>query len=207
MVLNQVEFLLMNNPIRRLIQRYYDFSRMGLGTKHFSGKSILEIGCGSGYGTKLVLKKCQPEFIHAIDLDERMIVLARERISHPKINFQVMDASKLDFPDNTFDAIVDFGIIHHIPNWQDCISEIGRVLKPGGTIHLEELSAESFQNLPGKVWKSLLSHPYNEMFSSVQLIESLKDHSFNILKAKSFNPVGMLRHFNVTAALQNWSHR
>jgi ubiquinone/menaquinone biosynthesis C-methylase UbiE len=55
-----------------------------------------------------------------------------------------MDASKLDFPDNHFDAVFDFGIIHHIPNWKDCIQELKRVLKPNGEVILEELSIDTF---------------------------------------------------------------
>jgi ubiquinone/menaquinone biosynthesis C-methylase UbiE len=55
-----------------------------------------------------------------------------------------MDASKLDFPDGHFDAVFDFGIIHHIPNWKDCIQELKRVLKPNGEVILEELSIDTF---------------------------------------------------------------
>ena len=92
----------------------------------------LEIGCGNGHGTRLIKKYFGPRLIDAVDLDEKMIEIAIRTNDDPSIHYKVMDASKLSFPDNAFDAIFDFGIIHHIPNWRDCISEMNRVLKNGG---------------------------------------------------------------------------
>ena len=62
-----------------------------------------------------------PEKIVATDLDETMIELARKDNDDNRIDFVVMDASRLEFPDNYFDAVFDFGIIHHIPNWQSSL--------------------------------------------------------------------------------------
>ena len=81
-------------------------------------------------------------------------------------SFEVVDASKLDFPDESFDAIFDFGIIHHIPNWKNCIGELRRVLKDGGKLILEALSIDTFSGFPGRLYKSLLTHPYDQMFST-----------------------------------------
>ena len=81
-------------------------------------------------------------------------------------SFQVVDASKLDFPDESFDAIFDFGIIHHIPNWKNCIGKLRRVLKDGGKLILEALSIDTFSGSPGRLYKSLLTHPYDQMFST-----------------------------------------
>lgn len=56
----------------------------------------------------------------AINLDEKMIRIACRKNRDPSIQYHVMDASALGFADRTFDAIIDFGIIHHVPNWKDC---------------------------------------------------------------------------------------
>ena len=87
-----------------------------------------------------------------IDLDEKMIKKALKR-DIQNATFDVMDASKLDFIDDQFNAVFDFGIIHHIPNWKECILELKRVLKNGGEIILEELSIDL--NLIELLWPRL----------------------------------------------------
>lgn len=72
-----------------------------------------------------------------------MIERAKRRVKVPHIAFEVGDASNLMFEDASFDAIFDFGIIHHIPNWQDSLKELHRLLKPGGQLILEDLSIDT----------------------------------------------------------------
>ncbi len=199
MKLNRFEFFLMNNPVRRYIQENYELPVLMdmLQPNQFS--SVLEIGCGSGNGTRLIRKYFNPRQISAVDLDEKMIRVARESNQDRSVNFQVMDASSLDFPDNSFDAVFDFGIIHHIPNWKDCILELRRVLKNDGKLILEELSIDTFSGFPGRIWKTLLDHPYEEMFSTEEFVSSLKNAGFRIDGFKEFNPLGMIRHFSLVA--------
>ncbi|MFQ6083608.1 MAG: class I SAM-dependent methyltransferase [Candidatus Aminicenantia bacterium] len=56
---------------------------------------------------------------------------------------KVADATDLPFSENSFDAVFAFGILHHIENWQKAISEIYRVLKPGGYFSFEEFFFKS----------------------------------------------------------------
>jgi ubiquinone/menaquinone biosynthesis C-methylase UbiE len=185
MKLNRLEFYLMNNPIRSYVQEKYEFPLLlnMLSAKSFD--SVLEIGCGSGNGTRLIKKYFNPKQITAIDLDEKMIQLAQVKIQDENISFRVMDAVKLDFPDNSFDAVFDFGIIHHIPNWRICINELRRVLKFNGKLILEELSIESFTGVPGSFYKSLLAHPYDQMYSIEKFLTQLEKANFKINHIKS----------------------
>jgi ubiquinone/menaquinone biosynthesis C-methylase UbiE len=166
---------------------------------------VLEIGCGNGDGTKLIKKYFSPKLIDAVDLDERMIEIAKRRNNDSSIHYEVMDASRLSFPDNAFDAVFDFGIIHHIPNWRDCISEVNRVLKTGGEAILEELSTDSFQTLPGRVWKTLLDHPYDRMFSTTEFVESLSAGGFTVEGFRESYPLWLFKHFSIVARKQNAS--
>lgn len=186
--MNNIEFFLMNNPIRGFIQDKLEVRRLRELSNLPGGLTILEIGCGNGRGTKLIKKYFAPARIEAIDLDPKMIDLARRSPMGPYAKFQVGDAAKLNFSDNTFDAVIDFGIIHHIPNWRDCLKELYRVAKPGGQLILEDLSIETFSTPFGKFLRTILVHPYQDMFTQAEFVDELKTLGFRIKVEKSYYP-------------------
>jgi ubiquinone/menaquinone biosynthesis C-methylase UbiE len=202
MKLNNLEFFLVNSPIRAYIQEKYELPILMnmLTSKTFD--SVLEIGCGNGNGTKLIKKYFDPIHITAIDLDEKMIQIAKRTVRDETTTFQVMDASKLYFPNDSFDAIFDFGIIHHVPNWKDCIEELRRVLKKDGKLILVEFSLDTFSGFPGRVFKSLLTHPYEQMFSTEEFVRHLENVEFKINGFKKSNPFKMIPHFSLVASVQ-----
>ncbi len=201
MLLNKVEFFLMNSAIRAFVQEKYEMPILVKLSRNKNVQSALEIGCGCGNGTRLIKKYFNPEKIAAIDLDKRMIETAKKKIDDKSVEFMVMDAVNLEFPENSFDIIFDFGIIHHIPNWWDCIGELKRVLKNKGEILLEELSIESFKGFPGILWKSILTHPYKDMFTLNEFEECLKENGFTDINKKKSNPLGILKHISLAAIL------
>ena len=138
--LGRFEFLMMNNPVRRWLQRRVEFAafkrflrRRGIDP---TGKVIMDAGCGSGYGAALILRDLKPARLIAFDLMPAQIALARRR--RLGIDFSVGDATRMEQPDATCDAVFDFGILHHIPAWRQALSEAARVLKPGGVLLAEE---------------------------------------------------------------------
>jgi len=186
MKLNKLEFLLMNNPLRKLLQKYVEIRRIRKYAHSFADKKILEIGCGSGYGSGLIKEYFSPRKIYATDLDKNMIAIAKKKQDRT-IYFSVMDATRLKFKDKTFDAIFDLGVIHHIPNWRDCLKELRRVLKPRGQIIIEDFSIETFSTLFGRILKVCLKHPYNSMYTEEKFIKYLKKIGFTIQVHKSFH--------------------
>lgn len=111
-----------------------------------------------------------------------------------------MDASKLRFADESFDAVFDFGIIHHIPNWRDCLRELSRVLKPGGRLILEDVSRESFARDIGLLWRVLSAHPYDDMYDRDEFRDFLCSLGMTIESWREANPLGLLRLFSLVAA-------
>jgi len=101
MKLNPFEFLIVNNPIRRFIQSQIEVKGF-LGVPNYvkNGK-VLEIGCGSGYGVKLINKYFHPKEIYGIDMDEKMIKLAKKN-KIPNTTFEVGDVTDLKLKDNSF---------------------------------------------------------------------------------------------------------
>ncbi|MCK4263620.1 MAG: methyltransferase domain-containing protein, partial [Candidatus Aminicenantes bacterium] len=103
------------------------------------------------------------------------------------------------YENNQFDAIFDFGIIHHIPNWKACLKELKRILKFGGELIIEDISIETFNTFSGKILKKLLKHPYDKMYNINEFIDYLKYLGFQISKYKIYHPLFLLKYFVVIA--------
>jgi 2-polyprenyl-3-methyl-5-hydroxy-6-metoxy-1,4-benzoquinol methylase len=97
-----------------------------------SGKKVLEIGCGAG-SIAQVLAEAGAD-LTAIDLTDKAIQLTKKRFDLLDISatIKLNDAEALDFPDNSFDFIWSWGVIHHSANTSQIVKEIHRVLKPNG---------------------------------------------------------------------------
>jgi len=96
------------------------------------GLKVLEIGCGLGTdGAQFA--KAGADYT-GIDLTDAAIELARKRFELFGLNgtFQVADAEKLHFPDESFDVVYSHGVLHHTPDINAAVREIHRVLRPGG---------------------------------------------------------------------------
>ena len=136
MKLSNVEFRAMQSLPRKLGQRFFEmpmFKRMGLNLRD---KDVLEIGCGSGYGAYL-LSALNPKSYIGLDVMEEQVQLAQK--NYPQFEFLIQDAEDLSrFPASSKDVVIIFGVLHHIPNWRKAIDEVVRVLKPGGSLFLEE---------------------------------------------------------------------
>ncbi|MBA3870285.1 MAG: class I SAM-dependent methyltransferase [Anaerolineae bacterium] len=89
---------------------------------------ILEVGVGTGR-IALPLAK-HVEAIYGLDLSRPMMLRLQAKQSDEPIYLVQGDASRLPYPDHTFDATVGVHILHLIPNWQGVLTELTRVLKP-----------------------------------------------------------------------------
>lgn len=163
MLLNRVEYALMNNPLRAAIQRHFEATRLLRMGGAMQGGAALEIGCGRGVGAGLVLDVFGADVVDAFDLDPSMVALATRRLAPfgSRARLWVGDATSMPVRDATYDAVFDFGIVHHIPRWRNAIAEIRRVLKPGGRFYGEEVLARFIQS---SVTRAFLEHPQDDRF-------------------------------------------
>ncbi len=180
MLLNRVEYLLMNNPIRAALQRHYEAPRLLRMGGALPGGHALEIGCGRGVGTELIFDLFGAEKVDAFDLDPRMVAQARRRLASrgDRVRLWVGDASDIGVPDVTYDAVFDFGIIHHVPDWRRVLREVWRVLKPGGTFYAEEVLAGFIHNPLVKV---LADHPLADRFDASGFVDGLRAAGFTVI--------------------------
>ncbi len=114
-------------PFRLFIQMY----RHVLKQADLKNKDVLEIGCGAGGGATFIARNYQPKSVTGIDLMPVNITAAEAR-SAPGLTFAVGDATSLQFPDNSFDVVVNIESSHSYSSVEKFFSEVKRVLKPGG---------------------------------------------------------------------------
>lgn len=96
------------------------------------GKRVLEIGCGLGTdGAQFARAGAS---YTGVDLTEAAVSLARRcfEVFDLPGEFRVADAENLGFADNSFDLVYSHGVLHHTPDTARAISEVHRVLRPGG---------------------------------------------------------------------------
>lgn len=100
--------------------------------KKYKGKKVLEIGCGMGCMAMNWAQ--QGATVSAVDLNPVAIEQTKKRfhLFNLQATIQEMDGRSLDFPDNYFDYVYSWGVLHHSPDLQRSIDEVLRVLKPGG---------------------------------------------------------------------------
>jgi ubiquinone/menaquinone biosynthesis C-methylase UbiE len=173
MLLNRIEYALMNNPVRAAIQRYFEARRLLRMGGPMRGGRALELGCGRGVGTELILDVFGADSVDAFDLDPRMAALAQRRLARrgSRVRVWVGDTSLISVPDASYDAVFDFGIIHHVPDWRCALSEVHRVLKPGGQFYSEEVLRRFILH---PVTRRLLEHPLSDRFDSAGFARELR---------------------------------
>ena len=123
--LGRFEFLAMNNPLRRWRWKYQEFplflKMLQMHEINLSGKVIMDMGCGSGFGTELIIKELKPSQVIAFDIMPEQIELAKKRGLN--VDFMVGDATAMNASDSSCDAFFDFGVLHHIPLWRKTLEE------------------------------------------------------------------------------------
>lgn len=95
-------------------------------------KKVLEVGSGRGGGAAYIAKYFSPESFIGMDYSPGMVRLAKRLHRASNLSFKRGDAKKLPFPDNHFDLVVNIESSHCYPNIGAFVSEVARVLKPGG---------------------------------------------------------------------------
>ena len=111
---------------------YAPWMKEAVGFDRFRDKRLLEIGFGTG--TDLLQFARAGALVTGVDLTPRSIEIARRRFAvyDQQGEFLIGDGENLSFPDASFDVVYSFGVLHHTPDTARAISEVHRVLRPGG---------------------------------------------------------------------------
>ena len=191
MKLNKFERWMVSSPLRRIGQ-YLVMQWFKTTVALKTGAAILEVGCGSGVGGKLIYESYQPAHLYLLDLDPAMIKKAARRINaknEKPITYCVGDAARLPIKDDALDAVFGFGFLHHVPAWREGLAEVARVLKHGGVYFMEEYYPSLYQNF---ITRHILVHPEKDRFKSQDLHQAFQNVNLTLTHVFELKRMGIL---------------
>ncbi|MFI5396490.1 MAG: class I SAM-dependent methyltransferase [Candidatus Binatia bacterium] len=150
---------------------------------------VLEIGCGVGTFTRRILDRGKPERLLSIDVSADAIEYCRATISHPALEFQCVDARRIQ---GEFDNIICMNVLEHIEDDQAALEHILSLLKPGATLFLL-VPAHRFLFTPFDVAGGHFRR-YTKKYMR-QLIRSVSNGSTFDLQQCYFNIIGAIGYF------------
>jgi ubiquinone/menaquinone biosynthesis C-methylase UbiE len=113
-----------------------------------AGQRLLDVGCGNG-AAAIHLATTLGLDVVGVDIDPDQISDATLAAANtPSVRFLVADATDLPFPDGQFDLVYTNKTTHHIPDWHQAITDMVRVLKPGGHLVYTDFVAPFGRRLP-----------------------------------------------------------
>jgi SAM-dependent methyltransferase len=114
--------------------------------------SILDLGCGTGFVSEVVLGINQPQKIEKLvlyDLSEDMVAVARKKFTSPQVQMEFMAGQKdwSTLSASRFDLVITNAVLHHIPDLEDFCAIVSQLLTPGGIfIAGHEPNASHYKN-------------------------------------------------------------
>ena len=163
--------------------------RVKMLTSHLkAGDKVLEIGCGTGYFTREIVKT--GALVTAIDISPELLDIAKQEITANNVQFMLDNAYELSFDDNAFDSVVGSSVLHHLEP-EKAIREFFRVLKPGGSFYFTEPNMMNPQialqkNIPA-LKRRLGDSPDETAFSRWPLKKLMARTGFTAIEIKPFD--------------------
>jgi ubiquinone/menaquinone biosynthesis C-methylase UbiE len=126
---------------RQLSARFVEFAGIA------DGEAIVDIGCGTGSLTGVLLESAGIKSVVGIDLADVYLESARQTIKDPRAVFKTGDATSLPFADKSFDRAFSLLVLQFVPDATKAVSEMRRVVRPGGVVAAAVW--DSFGGMPG----------------------------------------------------------
>ncbi len=151
------------------------------------GDYILDISAGTGLFAKYALEEGK-KFSKLVlnDVSSEMLEIAKKRFSeHPQVVFSSSPAESLNLKSKSFDSVICLNAFHHYEHQERALSEICRVLKPGGNVYMLDWNREGFFKIVNGLIKHIVKDPIHTL-SAKEMRERLLDKELNILNSKGW---------------------
>lgn len=146
---------------------------------HISYQSALDLGCGTGEMIKQIMQSDNHKELYGIDLSEEMLSVAKGKLPD-QVKLLLGDSESLPFPDNFFDVVYCNDSFHHYPAPQNVLSEVQRVLKPGGTF----LMGDCWQPYIGRMIMNFYMRHSKEgdvkIYSEAEMVSMLSEYFHDV---------------------------
>jgi ubiquinone/menaquinone biosynthesis C-methylase UbiE len=186
--IDTLDKIFVNSPLKRFMQKYFEMEIFKKFLKSYkiqiTNKTILEAGCGSGFGLHLIQKEFNPLSLYGFDILPEQVLKAKKRNLSAQIS--IGDVTSINYPAMKFDMVFIFTVLHHIPEYPKALKEISRVLKPGGYLLIDELNKrliDFFDKFLG------VKHPEKSRFKWNELYKAIENANMIIIDKNIF-PIG-----------------
>ena len=158
--------------------RHQHLERYRWAAKFVAGKRVLDVACGTGYGTAMLANAGAAQ-VDGFDCSTEAVALAKKAWTSPNVSFEVANTEHLPVPDRSYDYYVSFETIEHVEDDDALLSEAARVLRPGGSLLVSTPNRELLD--PGI---SIDERPFNRFhtreYCQDELHERLRRHFTSI---------------------------
>lgn len=152
------------------------------------GVKVLDFGCGSGlFVTELAEHGYQA---HGLDISEEAVKFG---ILQGRKNLGVIDAHKINFPDNTFDAVFGMAVLEHLEDESWALREIERVLKPGGVVIFMVPAYMFLWGVQDEVAHHYRRYTKRSLLKKIKESTSLREVKSSYFNTFLFLPIAVLR--------------
>ena len=168
--MNWAESIYINSGLRtKRLRRSVIPKLIALGGRT-EGLDVLDIGCGPGECVAGEIEDFGADRVTAIDFDPNMVHRATDRLAEYGNRVTVVegDVTNLRFDDGAFDAVFNFAVLHHVPDWKTGLREIARVLRVGGRLFSQDHDVANHDWLS----RHLFVHPADR-FSNVDFLDQM----------------------------------
>ncbi|MES2353806.1 MAG: class I SAM-dependent methyltransferase [Pseudomonadota bacterium] len=133
---------------------------------------VVDLCCGTGYIARSLLAMQKVGSVIGIDLSGGQLNLLKRVVDKDakmrgKLSVLQADTLRLPFADNCIDLIIGNSFLHHLPDVGVALTEIGRVIKPGGqfvVLHEPSLTATFFESFPWSLFKNIRIENYTDLW-------------------------------------------
>jgi ubiquinone/menaquinone biosynthesis C-methylase UbiE len=146
--------------------------------------TVLDVACGTGELERLLLQDHPEQTLVGIDISEQMLVQARHKLGYANVTFRQATASRLPFPDQSFDVIVSANAFHYFPEPETALQEMKRVLKPGGKVVILDWCKDFFLCRLCDWVLQRLDSAYQQCYTEAELHTLLETAGFRISRAQ-----------------------
>lgn len=161
------------------------FERYKFSLQFITDKKVLDIACGSGYGSYLIAQSGAQE-VWGGDIEQQAIETAKQNYQEENLHFRVIDVLDIPFDDSYFDVVVSFETIEHVRDVRVFRDELFRVLKPGGKLILSTPNRKVTQRLG-------IHNPYHlKEFSVEELVGLFGPVSPRASRGRAFRKIKVL---------------